>query len=173
MVVEIKTRDLVDSDLWRLFPVINVDRTKDIPCDYPGAMGVPITFLDKLNPEQFELLDSLRPTINGKALYQRLIVRNLKPDLPETIDIIDLLHKAGVEPEVVLLGGDNLKGLCAARKAASCTQTQLAEKLGISQTAVAKWETGKAYPRADILPAIAEALGCSIDDLFADPAGAI
>ena len=66
-----------------------------------------------------------------------------------------------------------MKGLCAARKAASGTRAQLAEKLGISQTAVAKWETGKAYPRADILPAIAEALGCSIDDLFADPAGAI
>lgn len=173
MVVEIKTRDLVDSDLWRLFPVINVDRTKDIPCDYPGAMGVPITFLDKLNPEQFELLDSLRPTINGKALYQRLIVRNLKPDLPETIDIIDLLHKAGVEPEVVLLGGDNLNGLCEARKAASYTQTQLADKLGISQSTIAMWETGKAYPRADMLPAIAETLGCSIDELFAAPAGAI
>lgn len=28
----------------------------DIPCDYPGIMGVPITFLDKHNPEQFELI---------------------------------------------------------------------------------------------------------------------
>lgn len=171
MIMRIKTKDLIGSDLWRLFPVINVDRSKDIPADYPGAMGVPITFLDKLNPEQFELLDSIRPTINGKALYQRLIVRNLKPDLPEEIDIIGLLQRTGIDPEVVLIGGDNLKGLCAARKAASCTQTQLAEKLGISQTAVAKWETGRAYPRSDILPAIAETLGCSIDDLFADPGG--
>ena len=70
-------------------------------------------------------------------------------------------------------GGDHLKGLCAARKAASCTQTQLADKLGISQSTIAMWETGKAYPRADMLPAIAVALGCSIDDLFAAPAGAI
>lgn len=106
MIVMIKTRDLVDSNLWRLLPVINVDRSKDIPADYPGAMGVPITFLDKLDHEQFELLDLIRPTINGKALYRRLVVRNLKPDLPETIDIIGLLHKAGVDPEVVILGGD-------------------------------------------------------------------
>lgn len=64
-----------------------------------------------------------------------------------------------------------MKGLCAARKAASCTQIQLAETLGISQSTIAMWETGRAYPRADILPAIAAALGCSIDDLFTDPGG--
>ena len=35
---------------------INVDSTADIPCDYSGMMGVPITFLDKYNPDQFEIL---------------------------------------------------------------------------------------------------------------------
>ena len=35
---------------------INVDRVTDIPCDYYGVMGVPITFLDKYNPSQFEIL---------------------------------------------------------------------------------------------------------------------
>ena len=35
---------------------INVDKTKDIPMDYKGNMGVPITFLDKYNPEQFEII---------------------------------------------------------------------------------------------------------------------
>lgn len=38
------------------YDAINVDATKDIPYDYPGVMGVPITFLDKYNPEQFEIL---------------------------------------------------------------------------------------------------------------------
>ena len=38
------------------YDAINVDITKDIPVDYNGAMGVPITFLDKYNPEQFEIL---------------------------------------------------------------------------------------------------------------------
>lgn len=35
---------------------INVDKVVDIPCDYSGPMGVPITFLDKYNPDQFEIL---------------------------------------------------------------------------------------------------------------------
>lgn len=38
------------------YDAINVDTYKDIPCDYNGVMGVPITFLDKYNPQQFELL---------------------------------------------------------------------------------------------------------------------
>src|SRR3989339_1378954 len=38
------------------YDAINVDVTKDIPADYNGAMGVPITFLDKYNPEQFEII---------------------------------------------------------------------------------------------------------------------
>ena len=41
------------------FPVINVDTIKDIPADYTGLMGVPLSFLDKWNPEQFELLDNM------------------------------------------------------------------------------------------------------------------
>lgn len=35
---------------------INVDKTKDIPFDYPGMIGVPITFMDKYNPSQFEIV---------------------------------------------------------------------------------------------------------------------
>ncbi len=38
------------------FEAINVDKTKDIPVDYEGYMGVPITFLDKYNPDQFEII---------------------------------------------------------------------------------------------------------------------
>ncbi len=38
------------------YDAINVDVTKDIPIDYKGAMGVPITFIDKFNPEQFEII---------------------------------------------------------------------------------------------------------------------
>lgn len=38
------------------FDAINVDRVTDIPADYDGIMGVPITFLDQYNPEQFELV---------------------------------------------------------------------------------------------------------------------
>lgn len=38
------------------YDAINVDKVSDIPCDYNGLMGVPVTFLDKYNPEQFELI---------------------------------------------------------------------------------------------------------------------
>lgn len=38
------------------FDAINVDKTEEIPCDYEGVMGVPVTFLDKYNPDQFDIL---------------------------------------------------------------------------------------------------------------------
>ncbi|MCD8342518.1 MAG: adenine-specific methyltransferase EcoRI family protein [Clostridiales bacterium] len=52
----VKTADLINSDLWRIFPVINVDYVSDIPSDYPGAMAVPITFIFRYDQKQFELL---------------------------------------------------------------------------------------------------------------------
>lgn len=52
------------------------------------------------------------------------------------------------------------------RESIGMGQTQLAEAAGVSQAAIAKWETGVAYPRADKLPTIAKALGCRIDDLY-------
>lgn len=44
------------------FDAINVNKTKDIPMDYDGYMGVPITFLDKYSPDQFEILGLSRYT---------------------------------------------------------------------------------------------------------------
>lgn len=42
------------------YDAVNVDKVTDIPCDYDGVMGVPITFLDKYNPEQFEIIELSR-----------------------------------------------------------------------------------------------------------------
>ena len=39
------------------YEAINVDKTNEIPMDYDGVMGVPITFLDKYNPDQFEIVE--------------------------------------------------------------------------------------------------------------------
>jgi hypothetical protein len=70
------------------YDAINVDKTKDIPMDYKGAMGVPITFLDKHNPEQFEILGNLGSYapdgyslcseifIDGKKIFKRILIRN-------------------------------------------------------------------------------------------------
>ena len=38
------------------YDAIEVSKTAEIPCDYDGVMGVPITFLDKYSPDQFEIL---------------------------------------------------------------------------------------------------------------------
>ena len=57
------------------YDAINVDKTADIPCDYFEKMGVPITYLDKHNPEQFTLEDIIKSRINGKWIYRRLIIK--------------------------------------------------------------------------------------------------
>lgn len=49
------------------YDAINVDKVVDIPCDYDGVMGVPITFLDKYNPDQFEIV-AFRKGEDGKDL---------------------------------------------------------------------------------------------------------
>ena len=38
------------------YDAINVDKTVDIPCDFDGVMGVPITFMDKYSPDQFDII---------------------------------------------------------------------------------------------------------------------
>ena len=64
---------------------INVNKTQDIPMDYEGAMGVPITFLHKYNPSQFEIIrfrkgdDGKDLSINGKCPYFRILIRNRQP----------------------------------------------------------------------------------------------
>jgi len=63
-----------------------------------------------------------------------------------------------------------MDGLAARRKAAGYTQSSLASLLGVSQAAVAAWESGIKLPSAHKLPSIAAALHCTIDDLYKAPA---
>lgn len=69
------------------YDAINVNKTKDIPMDFKGVMGVPITFLDKFNPEQFEIIGKMAttkidefnfgyPYVNGKKIYARILIKN-------------------------------------------------------------------------------------------------
>lgn len=46
------------------------------------------------------------------------------------------------------------------------SQQMLAGKVGVTQQAVAKWEVGGSYPRGETLICLADALGCTIDELF-------
>jgi hypothetical protein len=59
------------------YDAIEVSKTSDIPCDYPGKMGVPITFLDKYNPEQFEIIGQTQGD-SGKELGLAPYPRELK-----------------------------------------------------------------------------------------------
>lgn len=84
------------------FDAININKTTDIPCDYEGVMGVPISFIDKYNPDQFELISIGSGTMaanigvkknyrgrtdisytlpNGKHVcpYGRILIRKRKP----------------------------------------------------------------------------------------------
>lgn len=77
------------------YDAINVSKIKDIPKDYDGLMGVPITFIKNYNPNQFEIIDGIGrysvlhneetkkagkylSMINGKAMYFRYIIRKKK-----------------------------------------------------------------------------------------------
>ncbi|MBO5950112.1 MAG: adenine-specific methyltransferase EcoRI family protein [Fibrobacteraceae bacterium] len=77
------------------YDAIDVSKVTDIPQDYDGVIGVPITFLDKYNPEQFEIVGMIssagynkevvgidflgekdaRPLINGKNIYARILIK--------------------------------------------------------------------------------------------------
>ena len=71
------------------YDAINVDRTSDIPYDYDGVMGVPITFLDKYNPEQFEIVE-FRKGQDGKDLvYSKLAGGGAKCNLTSEYSSVD------------------------------------------------------------------------------------
>jgi hypothetical protein len=82
-----KTYNEAEYPKYDNYDAINVDKTADIPIDYQGAMGVPITFLDKYNPEQFEIIKSMAsttidessagyPFINGVRKYARIVIKH-------------------------------------------------------------------------------------------------
>lgn len=70
-----------DYPFFDNYKAINVNKTKDIPLDYKGEMGVPITFLHKYNPKQFEIIrfrkgnDDKDLRIKGKQTYFRIIIK--------------------------------------------------------------------------------------------------
>ena len=57
------------------YDAIECGTTKEIPEDYYGIIGVPITYLPYHCTEQFEILEIVTPKINGKSKYKRLLIR--------------------------------------------------------------------------------------------------
>lgn len=56
------------------------------------------------------------------------------------------------------------------RKRALMSQTELAQKMGVSQGAVSHWETGDNRPQTDLIPKLAKIFGCSINELYDETA---
>ncbi len=91
---EIKGKEAYDR--YDNYDAIEVPFTDAIPSDYDGVMGVPISFLDKYSPEQFEIVGGTangqvpnavkigdfkvynNPISNGKKIYQRILIRGRK-----------------------------------------------------------------------------------------------
>lgn len=83
------------------FDAININRTEDIPCDYNGVMGVPITFMDKYNPEQFEIL--------GVGIAGLGLAAGVKPYKPEHKKYRKDVQKRGaVDGDLYMMNGDEV-----------------------------------------------------------------
>ena len=97
-IILFKKYNETDYPYFDNYNAINIDKIKDIPCNYKGWMGVPITFMNKYNPKQFEIFGIMntgeenigirlpntphgRPVVKGKEKYLRILVRNRKPQL--------------------------------------------------------------------------------------------
>ena len=74
------------------YDAIHITKVELIPIDYAGIMSVPITFLDKHNPEEFEIIgefnngsdnpfDLVKPKLDGKYVYKRIAIRNVSPEV--------------------------------------------------------------------------------------------
>lgn len=83
------------------FDAINVNRTEDIPCDYDGIMGVPITFMDKYNPAQFEIL--------GVGIAGLGLTAGIKPYKPEHKKYRKEVQKRGaVDGDLYMMNGEEV-----------------------------------------------------------------
>lgn len=87
------------------YSAINVDKVKDIPYDYDGVMGVPISFLDKYCHNQFEIIkfrkgnDDKDLSVNGKCPYFRILIKRVPDKKKVEFEIIDYMASHGKEPK--------------------------------------------------------------------------
>jgi hypothetical protein len=106
----VKRFNVQDYPKYSNYNAVNVNKIADIPCDYDGVMGVPITFVNSYNPEQFEMLMMANGNartnteqsvlssvgycpddhdkgglgiVDGKLVYARIFIRNRHPEAPK------------------------------------------------------------------------------------------
>lgn len=74
-----KKYNATDYPKYDNYDAINIDKVNEIPEDYDGAMGVPITFLDKYNPEQFEIIRFRKGNDNKDLIYKNANNETVQP----------------------------------------------------------------------------------------------
>lgn len=90
-----------DYPKFENYDAINVDKTVDIPSDYDGAMGVPITFMDKYNPDQFEII--------GIGIANLGLQAGIKPYKPEHKKYRKEVQKRGaVDGDLYMMKGNEV-----------------------------------------------------------------
>lgn len=77
------------------YDAIDVSATADIPCDYAGVMGVPITFLDKYCPEQFKIIGMAKRGAGDPALKSKVYTKNDYPNYSD-LNATPTLWKNGI-----------------------------------------------------------------------------
>ena len=111
-----KTYNPIDYPKYDNYDAINVDKVKDIPIDYDGVMGVPITFLQYYNPKQFEIVDARDYTnidklkskstylikdkdgiINDKPTYARILIKKNDSLEPIEFEIVGQMANTNVD----------------------------------------------------------------------------
>lgn len=78
------------------YDAINVNSTNDIPCDYFGVMGVPITFIDKYNPDQFMIIGIAKRGAGDPALKTKVYTRDDYPNYSDLNATPVLFDKNGM-----------------------------------------------------------------------------
>lgn len=106
--------------------------------------------------EHLEMIDIIRAHLQCPKTLDKLLNRVKQEDLmPEKDTAVPLDRCADLSSDLV-----------RRRKALGMTQQELADKTGVGRTTVTMWETGAGNPRIQVLPALARALQCTVDELL-------
>lgn len=104
------------------YDAINVDKVNQIPCDYDGVMGVPITFFDKYNPDQFEIIGITKRNMANypmSILYENVIQHNKDGTTKGGSKLNDVatLKQTNIPVNTVYYTADNTDGYLIAKYA--------------------------------------------------------
>lgn len=135
---------------------------EDILSDYAGLVDSEFfklgcrTVLSFVFVEHPEMIDIIRAHLQCPATLDNLLDHQRRRYATPEEDTAAPLNRCA----------DLSSDLVRRRKALGMTQQELADKTGVGRTTVTMWETGAGNPRIQVLPALARALQCTVDELL-------